>query len=50
MTTYAYLWQYFAELYLELQTFQTKIVEKIKTHILYSINILPKIVQLWDNV
>jgi hypothetical protein len=30
--------------------FQTKVVEKIKTHILYSINVPRKSCRLWDNV
>jgi len=30
--------------------FHTKVVEKIKTHILYSITLFPKSYRLWDNV
>jgi hypothetical protein len=34
MKAFAYLWHYLAEIVLEVETFQTIIVEKIKTHIL----------------
>ena len=37
MKTYVHLWQYFAEFFLEWEPFQTKVAEKIKTHILCSI-------------
>jgi len=37
MKTYVHLWQYLAEFFLEWKMFQTEFVEKIKTHILYSI-------------
>jgi len=30
--------------------FQTKVVEKIKTHILYSVTCFRKLYRLWDNV
>jgi hypothetical protein len=33
MKTYVPLWQYFAEFFLKWETFQTKFVEKINTHI-----------------
>jgi hypothetical protein len=41
MKTYV---QYLAEFVLEWEMFQTKFVQKIKTHILYSITFFPKIV------
>jgi hypothetical protein len=45
-----FVW-YFAEFFLEWEMFQTKAVEKIKTHILYSITLfLRKSCCLWDNV
>ena len=51
MNTYLHLWQYLAEFFLEWRMFQTKVVEKDKTHILYSRNIFPrKSCRLWDNV
>jgi hypothetical protein len=37
MKTYVHLWQYLAEFFLEWEMFQTKVVEKIKTHVLCSI-------------
>jgi hypothetical protein len=50
MKTCAYLWQYLVEFFLEWEMFQTKVVEKIKTHILYSITFSQKSCRLWDNV
>ena len=51
--TYVHLW-YLAEFFLEWEMFQTKVVEKIKTHILCSvicfIFFFPKLCRLWDNV
>ena len=37
MNTHVHLWQYLAELFLNWEMFQTKVLEKIKTHILFSI-------------
>ena len=37
MKTYVHLWQYLAEVFWQWEMFQTKVVEEIKTHILYSI-------------
>jgi hypothetical protein len=48
MKTYVHL-RYFAEVFLEWETFQTKVVEEIKTH-LYSIIFFQKLCLLWDNV
>jgi hypothetical protein len=46
-----HLWQYLAELLLEWEMFQTKVVESIKTHILYSKAFsFRKSCRLWDNV
>jgi hypothetical protein len=50
MKTYVHLWQYLAELFLEWEMFQTKVVEKIKTHFLCSITFSRKSCRLWDNV
>jgi hypothetical protein len=50
MKTCLHLWQYVAELFLELEMFQTKVVEKIKTHILCSITFFRNSCCLWDNV
>jgi hypothetical protein len=50
MKTYVHLWSYAAE-YLKSEMFQTKVVEKIKTHILCSVTFCPrKSCRLWDNV
>ena len=35
MKTYVHFWSYFAQVFLEWEMFCTKIIEKIKTHILY---------------
>jgi hypothetical protein len=37
MKTYVHLWQYLAEFFLEWKMLQRKVVERIKTHILFSI-------------
>jgi hypothetical protein len=39
MNTNVYLWSYLTQFFLEWEMFQTKVVEKIKTHILCSITI-----------
>ena len=39
METDIHFWSYLAHFFLELQIFQTKVVEKIKTHILFSVTI-----------
>ena len=51
MKTYLYLLQYLAEVCLEWEMFQTKVVEKIKINILCSVTIFSqKSCCLWDNV
>jgi hypothetical protein len=50
MKTYVHLWQYLTEFFLEWEMFQTKVVEKTKTHILCSITFFRKSCRLWDNV
>ena len=51
MKTCVHLQSYFAHVFLEWEMFQTNVVEKIKTHILYSVTLPPpKIMRLWDNV
>jgi hypothetical protein len=37
MNTYAHLWYFLVEFFVELEVFQTKFVEQIKTSIMYSI-------------
>ena len=46
----SHLWQYLTKFSLKWEMFYTKVVEKIKTHILYSINFFRKSCNLWDNV
>ena len=50
MKTFLHLWQYLAEFSLEWEMFQTKFVEKIKTHILCSVTFSLTSCRLWDNV
>jgi hypothetical protein len=51
MKTCVHLWLYIAELFLELQMFQIKIVEEMKSHILCPVSFFPqKSRRLWDNV
>ena len=49
MKANAHLWSYLAQ-FLEWKMFQTKAVEKMKTHILCSITLFPKSCRLLDNV
>ena len=42
MNTYVHLWSYLAQLFLQREKFQTKVVEKIETHILCSITFFKK--------
>jgi len=41
---------YLAHLFLESKMFQTKVVEKIKTYVFYSITSFQKLRHLWDKV
>ena len=50
MKTDVHLWSYLAQFFSEWENFQTKVVEKIKTHILCLITLLRKSSDLWDNV
>ena len=50
MKTFTHLWQYLAELFLQWEMFQIKAVEKINTHILFSIFFFSKIMPVKDNV
>jgi len=47
---YVFLWQYLARSFLKWELFQTKVVETIKTHILWSITFFRKSCRLWGNV
>ena len=48
--TYVHLWQYIAQFFVELDMFQTNVVEKIKTHTICSITFFRKSCRLWDKV
>jgi hypothetical protein len=50
MKTNIYFWSYLAQFFLQWDMFQAKIVEKIKTHIIYYIIYIRKSYSLWDNV
>jgi len=50
MKTDIHFWSYLANFFLEWEMFQTKVVEKIKTHILFSVTFFRKSCRLWDNV
>ena len=51
MKTYVHLWSYLSYFFLEWEMFQTKVVEKVKAHILCSV-FFPslKLCSLCDNV
>ena len=42
MKAFGHLWQYLAEVVIEVEMFQTKVVEKVKTHILRSVTFSPE--------
>jgi hypothetical protein len=50
MKTDIHSWSYLAQFFLECEMFQTKFVEKIKAHILYSLTFYHKLCRLLDNV
>jgi hypothetical protein len=50
MKTDIHFLSYLAQFFLEWEMFQTKVVEKIKTHILCSVTFFRKSCRLWDNV
>jgi hypothetical protein len=50
MNTFSLLWQYLRKLFLRWDMFQTKVVEKVKTHIFWSITVFRKSCRFWDNV
>ena len=50
MKTGVDLWQYVTAFFSEWEMLQTSVVEKIKTHILWSINFFQKTYHLWDHV
>jgi hypothetical protein len=50
MKTNIHFWSYLAHFFLEWEMFRTKVVEKIKTHILCSVTFFRKTCRLWENV
>ena len=50
MKTNIHFSSYLAHLFLKWEMFQTKVVEKLKTHILFSVTFFRKSYLLWDNV
>ena len=50
MKTYVHLWHYLSKLFLKWRIFQTKVVQKIKTHILYLMTFFIKLCLLWENM
>ena len=48
--TNIHFWSYLAQFFLEWEMFQTKVAEKIKTHILCSVTFFRKSCRVWDNV
>jgi hypothetical protein len=50
MNSNTHFWSYLVQFFLEWEIFQTKVVEKIKTHILCSVTFFRKSCRLWDNV
>ena len=50
METNITFWSYLVQFLLEWEMFQTKFVQKIKTHILCSVAFFRKSYRLWDNV
>ena len=50
MKTNIHCWSYLTQFFLKWEMFHTKLVEKIKTHILRSVTFFWKLYCLWDNV
>jgi hypothetical protein len=50
MKMFRNFWRYLAKFFLEWKMLQTNFVEKIKTHILYSVTVFRNLHSLWDNV
>jgi hypothetical protein len=49
MKTDMYFWSYLTRIFLKWEIFQTKFLQKIKTHFMFN-NIFRKSCRLWDNV
>jgi len=50
MKTDIHFWSYLDHFFLEWEMFQTNVVEKIKTHVLFSGTLFRKSCRLWDDV
>jgi len=50
MKTNINFWSYLAQFFVAWEMFQVKVVEKFKTHILYSVKLFRISCRLWDNV
>ena len=50
MKTNKHFLSYLSQFFLEWEMFQTKVVEKRKTHILYSVTFFRKSYHSWENV
>jgi len=53
MKPYVRLWEYLAEFFVELEMFQTRVVEKTKIHILWSVTFSRKLCLcdvMWKNM
>ena len=51
METFSQLWQYLAEFFLEWETYQIRVLEKIETRLMFENFFSPrKSWRLWDNV
>ena len=50
MKSFSNLWKYLADFFLECEMFRIKVVEKIKTDILFSVTFFWKSFRFWDNV
>jgi hypothetical protein len=50
MQAFSHLWQYVGKFILEWEIFKTKVVDKIKTHMLCSITFFWKSCRWWENV
>jgi len=50
MKTYVHIWEYLAEFFVQLEMFQTRVVEKTKIHILWSVTFSRKLCRVWRDV
>jgi hypothetical protein len=50
MKSFLCVWQYLAGFYLKGEMFRIKVVDEIRTHILFSITFYQQSCRFWDNV